>query len=133
MSENTELATTENTNAPLAISTFAADAKKATIFNALNDAYSLADEAPDTIVLQGIIMKDGIRRARTQNDVDTPCVDTYLVADDGTAYFTQSDGIARSARDMLALYGNDVAGLVVRVVEKQLANGNTVKNLRIMD
>lgn len=108
-------------------SNFGSGVSKATVFNAFNDSKSLAKEGPDTIVLAGIMCVDGIGAD------GLPCTNTYLIADDGNSYFTQSAGIASSVKQMLDLYDNDVTGLVVRVIEQDLGGGRTLKRLRVMD
>ena len=125
----TELATVDTARQGnvIAQSTFGANVNKATVFNAFNDSKSLAKDGPDTITLAGIMCVEGVGQD------GLPCTNTYIIADDGTSYFTQSAGIARSCKQLLSLYAGDVAGLVVRVVEQDLGGGRTVKNLRIVD
>lgn len=58
----------------------------------------------------------------------------YLVDDKGTAYFTQSDGIARSVKQIAMLFPTFKLDekrqyLPIKVVERELQNGNTIKNL----
>ena len=133
MSENLEMvvATDEakvNTNAlsNTVMSDFSG-AGRATIFNALNNALSLSQDAPETLELQGIICKPGVRAVSGD-----PCIDTYLVATDGQAYFTQSTGIGRAAGDLLTLYGGKVSGLVVTIEEVSIGGGRTMKRLKIV-
>ena len=102
-------------------------AKRSTVFNALNNALSLSQDGPDTIELEGIICKPGIRAV--SND---PCIDTYLVATDGQAYFTQATGISRAASNLLEIYRGNVRGIVVSVEEASIGGGRTMKRLRII-
>lgn len=108
---------------------------KITTINALNNAISLK-EAKDTVLdVCDCITMPGTRKGRGGMP-DTECQNTYLIDTNGNAWFTQSDGIARSVR-MIAMMFPDFgksttdACLHVRVDERELANGNTIKNLVI--
>ena len=105
---------------------------KITALNALNNAVSLKD-ATNPLKICDCIALPGVRKGRN-NTGDTECQNTYLIDIDGNAYFTQSDGIARSVRMIYMLFpdfgkSSDVGYLKVRVVEKKLPNGNTIKSL----
>ena len=105
---------------------------KITALNALNNAVSLKD-ANSSLKICDCIALPGVRKGRN-NTADTECQNTYLIDVDGNAYFTQSDGIARSVRMIYMLFpdfgkSSDVGYLKVRVVEKKLPNGNTIKSL----
>lgn len=105
---------------------------KITALNALNNAVSLKD-ANSSLKICDCIALPGVRKGRN-NTADTECQNTYLIDIDGNAYFTQSDGIARSVRMIYMLFpdfgkSSDVGYLKVRVVEKKLPNGNTIKSL----
>lgn len=105
---------------------------KITALNALNNAVSLKD-ANSSLKICDCIALPGVRKGRN-NTADTDCQNTYLIDVDGNAYFTQSDGIARSVRMIYMLFpdfgkSSDVGYLKVRVVEKKLPNGNTIKSL----
>ena len=105
---------------------------KITALNALNNAVSLKD-ATNPLKICDCIALPGVRKGRN-NTADTECQNTYLIDIDGNAYFTQSDGIARSVRMIYMLFpdfgkSSDVGYLKVRVVEKKLPNGNTIKSL----
>ena len=105
---------------------------KITALNALNNAVSLKDAA-NPLKICDCIALPGVRKGRN-NTADTECQNTYLIDIDGNAYFTQSDGIARSVRMIYMLFpdfgkSSDVGYLKVRVVEKKLPNGNTIKAL----
>lgn len=106
------------------------------IANAVNTAKSLndAEESGKTeFAVIGIIAEPGIRRARDKGASDAPCTNTTLVCEDGTAYFTQSEGIRKSA-DVLVKLGVFEAGeaVALAVDSTKLPNGNTVKSLRML-
>lgn len=100
-----------------------------TVANALSDAQSLKDFCADDpnkhFTLKDIITTPGVR-TRTGE----VCTNTYLVLDDGNIYMSQSDGIKRSAQQIVGLFNGDFGdGIEVSVVEKKLSNGNTIKTL----
>ena len=103
--------------------------------NALNTAVSLKDYEDTPLHIVDIIQTPGIRKARDKSQVDTPCDNTYLISADGTAYFTQSEGIARSVRNLLAIFPdfNKPEGLTVVVTASVMANGNTIKSLSVLN
>lgn len=108
------------------------EGKKATV-NALNNAMSLNDYNDTPLTIVDIITSPGVRKGRNGRP-DTPCQNTYLIDVEGRAYFTQSDGIARSANAILAMF--DVAeihsGIPMKVSTAKLANGNTIKSLELL-
>lgn len=108
------------------------EGKKATV-NALNNAMSLNDYNDTPLNIVDIITSPGVRKGRNGRD-DTTCQNTYLIDVEGRAYFTQSDGIARSANAILAMF--DVAeihsGIPMKVSSAKLANGNTIKSLELL-
>lgn len=96
-----------------------------TVANALSDAESLADLGDEHFTLTGIITTPGIR-----NRTGEVCVNTYLVSDDNHIYMSQSDGIRRSAAQIVGLFDGDFGdGIEVAVVSKELKSGNTLKTL----
>ena len=131
MSENMEMVVADEAKPAMALSNTVMsrfeDSGRATIFNALNNALSLSKDAPETLTLKGLICMPGIRAVSGD-----PCIDTYLVDSDGQAYFTQSTGIGNAARDLLGLYNDNVAGLVIAVEEAPIGGGRTIKRLRIV-
>ena len=152
MDENTAIMTAEPVNAIVAMtdangevvyqasnySTIKPGTKEAVriIANAANSAKSLNDAMEDGIDVFnviGIMTEPGVRKSRDANGVDVPCTNTRLVCEDGNAYFTQSEGIRKSADTMYKLgvfeYGEPVA-LSVDVVKT--ASGNTIKSLRMI-
>lgn len=146
--ENTELATTENTDIMPTVSVddvIAANGYinsvdmnsvegKIAVANAVNNASSLKTktgvmEIVDCITLPGV-------RVGRNNMPDTPCTNVYLIDKNGDAWFSQSDGIARSVRLIASLFpdfGKSLpdGALKVRVVEQELPNGNTLKTLAL--
>ena len=123
--ENTELATVQA--APSTAMSAFPGASRMTIYNAVNNALSLSKEAPKSFELLGIICNPGNRAVSGD-----PCINTYLVAADGTAYFTQSTGIARGAQDLLNLYAGNVAGLEIEIIEREIGGGLTVKGIKVL-
>ena len=105
-------------------------ATKKLVVNAMNNAESLADHEGETLNVIGVFTKPGIRRARGKNGIDTPCTNTTLVCDDGTAYFSQSEGV-RNAADNFMAAGLFEEGEIVpmKLVSSKLPNDNTRKTL----
>lgn len=107
------------------------------VANAINDAYSLNDAvAPDTtLFVTDIIVVPVTRTDDSGNKVSAE--GTYLVCADGNAYYSQSAGIARSAKLIAAVtsyrLGKDSPDgyIPVKVCVKQ-TNGRTYKTLRAM-
>lgn len=133
--ENAIVSTAVNGNAINTIDIDSIEGKKAAI-NALNNAHSLNDYPNETFNLRDVMMINGIRKGRG-NAEDTECINTYFIDDKGEAYFTQSDGIARSMRNILMLLpelGKDTneGYLPIKIVEEKLQNGNTIKNIVLM-
>lgn len=127
--EVTELAiTSTDINSNLIVSVLDDKVSKATVYNAINDAKSLSEESPEVLALSAIMLQPGTRAVSGD-----ACINTTLIADTGDAYFTQSNGIARAARDLLSMYDNDVRGVVVRIMEREIGNGRTMKYLRVQD
>lgn len=100
------------------------------VVNAMNNAESLSDHEGEILDVIGVFTKPGIRRARDKNGVDSPCTNTTLVCEDGTAYFSQSEGV-RNAADNFMAAGLFEGGEVVpmKLVSSKLPNGNTRKTL----
>lgn len=98
---------------------------KTTLLNALSDAESLADLGDTKFTLVDVVTMPGVR-TRTGE----VCTNVYLISSDGTIYMSQSDGIKRSAQQVVGLFGGDFGdGIEVGVVTKQLKSGNTLKTL----
>lgn len=105
------------------------EAKKL-IVNAMNNAESLSDHEGETLEVIGVFAKPGIRRARDKNGVDMPCTNTTLVCADGTAYYSQSEGVRNAADSFMAAGLFDEGEIVpMKLVSGKLPNGNTRKTL----
>lgn len=96
------------------------------VANALSDASSLAEIGDKHFNLVDVITTPGVR-TRTGE----VCTNTYLIDSEGNIYMTQSDGLKRSAQQIVGLFNGDFGedGIEVAVVEKKLNNGNTLKTL----
>lgn len=96
------------------------------VANALSDAASLAEIGDTHFKLVDVITTPGVR-TRTGE----VCTNTYLIDGDGNIYMTQSDGLKRSAQQIVGLFNGDFGedGIEVAVIEKKLNNGNTLKTL----
>lgn len=96
------------------------------VANALSDAVSLKEIGNKHFKLMDVITTPGVR-SRTGEI----CTNTYLIDSDDNMYMTQSDGIKRSAQQIVGLFNGDFGedGIEVSVVEKKLNNDNTLKTL----
>ncbi len=101
----------------------------------LNEVVEAAAAEGEKIVFNviGVITAPGVRKARDANGVDKPCTNTVLVCDDGAAYFTQSEGIRKSA-DTLCSLGVFESGeaVALSVDVTKTGSGNTIKTLRMI-
>lgn len=105
-------------------------ATKKLVVNAMNNADSLANHEDEVFNVIGVFTKPGIRRARDKNGVDMPCTNTTLICEDGTAYFSQSEGVRNAADNFMAAGLFDEGGIVpMKLVSSKLPNGNTRKTL----
>lgn len=133
--ENTQLAPMDNCAdlyTPSSYSSIKATdtATKKLVVNAMNNADSLADHADEVLNVIGVFTKPGIRRARDKNGVDTPCTNTTLICEDGTAYFSQSEGVRNAADNFMAAGLFDEGDIVpMKLVVSKLPSGNTRKTL----
>lgn len=113
-------------------STISADTYQAKIKIAgmLNAAESLNGHEGEEFTLCEVFFKPGVRRGRNGNP-DQPCTDTYLLTSDGIVYFTKSEGVSRSVRNILMVIPdlNAPDGVRVKVDSIALSNGNTYKQL----
>ena len=102
--------------------------------NACNDAESLADHEGEVIHMTDAFIVPGYRRDRNGGS-PRPCANTYVIDADHVAYFSQSDGIARSLYQIHDICPNLDGGngyLPIAVKSKKLANGNTIKSIVII-
>lgn len=100
------------------------------IVNAMNNASSLCEMEGQVLNVVGVFTKPGIRRARDKNGVNAPCTNTTLVCEDGTAYFSQSEGVRNAADNFMAAGLFDEGEIVpMKLVSSKLPNGNTRKTL----
>lgn len=135
ISEDTQLAPMDNCTdlyTPSSYSSIKATdiETKKLVVNAMNNANSLADYADEVLNVIGVFTKPGIRRARDKNGVDTPCTNTTLICEDGTAYFSQSEGVRNAADNFMAAGLFDNGEIVpMKLVVSKLPNGNTRKTL----
>ncbi len=99
----------------------------------LNDAQSMKDMTEKPMRVTDIVTTSG-----TRSRTGEVCTNVYIICDDGTSYFTQSDGIARSVKILKAMFtdANTGAwtqpvsqGIGFMVKEKILPNGNTLKTM----
>ena len=133
--DNTQLATMDNSidlYTPASYSTIKVTdtATKKLVVNAMNNAESLSDHEGETLNVIGVFTKPGIRRARDKNGVDAPCTNTTLVCEDGTAYFSQSEGVRNAADNFMAAGLFDEGEIVpMKLISSKLPNGNTRKTL----
>ena len=106
---------------------------KMTLAKALNGAVSMRDMTGKVIPVVDVVTTDGVR-SRTGES----CINTYLISEDGTVYFSQSDGIARSVRILVGLFTDADTleftspaslGVGFLIQEQKLQNGNTLKNM----
>ena len=136
----TEITTAENTNmAPitakpvmaLAFDTATGEGKKR-LFNALNTAESLNDADIQQLTLSGIIVQPTERLDQATGEV-VMCEGTTFITEQG-AYFSQSDGIARCAKNLIMAYGSDFADepITIEFTERKLAGGRKLKQFIVL-
>lgn len=106
---------------------------KMQLATALNGAVSMRDKIGEPLRVTDVVTTQG-QRSRTGAE----CINTYLICDDGTVYFSQSDGIARSVKVLVALFTDPETGLFMNPVEmgvgfeireQTLQNLNTLKTV----
>lgn len=140
MSETTAIAATESVPSSLAAydpsnySTFdISTVDKKIIANAATNAGSLAEACgSEPFEAIGFMMVPGVRRARRIDETDKACTDTTIILADGSAVFTKSEGIRRALDKFAALGIFDGEPVKMRVVEKTIAGGNTMKTLELV-
>lgn len=103
--------------------------------NVMNMAVSLNDYVGVQLKVRDAVTVPGSRASRQKGVPNTPCQNTYLIDTEGNAYFSQSDGVARSINMMHSVLksfsDNELGYLPLICVEEKLANGNTLKKLVI--
>lgn len=106
---------------------------KLELAKALNGAVSMKDKVNETLRVVNIVTTQGTR-SRTGEE----CVNSYLICEDGTVYFSQSDGIARALKVLIAIFTDPISkeftspvdmGVGLQVTETTLGNGNTLKSI----
>lgn len=104
---------------------------KVSLVNAVNSAVSSKTITGDVLRVVNVVTTPGAR-ARTGE----ACTNTYLLCEDGTTYFTQSDGVARSIALIVAAFTDVITrqftnpvelGFGVKIIEEEMPNGNTLK------
>lgn len=124
-------ATRETTHSALAFDTTTREGK-VKLFNALNSAESLNDSHIDRLTLQGVIVQSGTRVDQLTGELSPAKFTTFITADG--AYFSQSDGIARSAENLVAAFGEDFADepITIEFGTKQLQGGRSLKYFSVL-
>lgn len=131
-----EIMTTNEAPREIAATALAFDtatrAGKIKLFNALNSAESLNDSNVQQLTLQGIIVQSGTRVDQATGEVSPAEFTTFITED--TAYFSQSDGIARSAKNLIAAFGDDFADEPITIVfaTKKLQGGRSLKYFYVL-
>lgn len=135
---NNEIVTYENEETgfgQILLSAIPVDINPETVFNALNNADSLADTDQKIFNVVGFMLTEGVRNDPTGKNEPTPCVNTTLVCADGKSFFSQSTGIARSTRTLMTVFGAPEnwpdEGIILEVRSQKLPNGTELKTLRI--
>ena len=115
----------------LAFDTANSEGKKR-LFNALNTAESLNNADIKQLTLSGIIVQPAERLDQATGEV-TVCEGTTFITADG-AYFSQSDGIARCAKNLIMAYGDDFAAepITIEFTERKLGGGRTLKQFIVL-
>lgn len=113
-----------------------ADGKKR-FLNAMNNSVSLNAHMGEELQICDYIFMPGVRKGRN-GAPDVECQNTILISTENVAYFTQSDGVARSMDAIVFCYEDDFKSdsdffIPLTCVSQELANGNTVKAMVITD
>lgn len=108
-------------------------AGKLALAQAINGATTTVGKVGDVLRVVNFVTTPG-DRSRTGE----ACTNTYLILEDGSALFTQSDGIARSVKVIVGTFTdratrkfvNPVSlGIGCKIIEEKMQNGNTLKKL----
>ena len=134
MTETNQLATVHSTDlyTPSNYSSInPADAEtRKLVVNAMNNAESLSDHEGETLNVIGVFTKPGVRRTRDKHGIDGPCTNTTIVCADGTAYFSQSEGVRNAVDNFMAAdLFHDGEVVPMKLVSSKMPNGNTRKTL----
>ena len=129
MAETTEITTNKFniTNGYICTLDRTTDTGKVAIAKALNGSEPLKDHMDEVLHLAGVITTPG-RRSQTGAE----CTNNYLVLDNGTVLFSQSDGVTRSLKVIAALWDKDMHDgktVDVKCITQSLTNGNTLKTI----
>ena len=129
MSETTEIVTNDFNISEAFICTLdrTTTEGKVAIAKALNGSEPLKDHMNEVLHLAGVITTPGVR---AQSGAE--CTNNYLVLDDGKVLFSQSDGVTRSLKVIVALWGGDLHDgkpVDVKCISQNLTNGNTLKTI----
>lgn len=136
---NNELANAENVNFNIPvgfINTFDLNTNegKMKVVNAINNSVPLKDYMDVELHIVDCVTTPGVRKGRNGMP-DTECKNTHLIDENGVSYFSQSDGVARAAQMIAAMwpdFGKDSTKegyLALQCVAQELPNGNTLKTL----
>lgn len=136
----TEIMATENATAPsiiakpvmaLSFDTTTGEGKKR-LFNALNTAESLNEADIKQLTLSGIIVQPTERVDQVTGEV-VMCEGTTFITEQH-AYFSQSDGIARCAKNLIMAYGSDFAAepITIEFTERKLGGGRKLKQFIVL-
>lgn len=131
--ENTTMAHTITAKPVMALAfdTTTGDGKKR-LFNALNTAESLNDADIKQLTLSGIIVQPTERLDQATGEA-VMCEGTTFITEQG-AYFSQSDGIARCAKNLIMAYGSDFAAepITIEFTERKLGGGRKLKQFIVL-
>ena len=136
----TEIMATETATAPtitanpvmaLAFDTTTSEGKKR-LFNAMNTSESLNDADIKQLTLSGIIVQPTERLDQATGEL-VMCEGTTFITEQG-AYFSQSDGIARCAKNLIMAYGSDFPSepITIEFTERKLAGGRKLKQFIVL-
>lgn len=137
----TEIITTENNSMAhtvtakpvmaLAFDTTTGEGKKR-LFNALNTAESLNEADVKQLTLSGVIVQPMERLDQATSEA-VMCEGTTFITEQG-AYFSQSDGIARCAKNLIMAYGSDFAAepITIEFTERKLGGGRKLKQFIVL-
>lgn len=105
---------------------------KKRLFNALNTAESLNDADVKQLILSGVIVQPTERLDQATGEV-VMCEGTTFITEQG-AYFSQSDGIARCAKNLIMAYGSDFADepITIEFTERKLGGGRKLKQFIVL-